>query len=179
MHTRILTLAFIGFAAATGAANAQSAGDSSVAIGANVSIANVVSALQEAGYQALLSKPAQAPNAILGVIASGIGGAKVSIIAGKCDNAKNDDVCTLYFVSTFNDDKHLIDEKTLEILNKKILFAKATRVARPDGNTILNLSYNYICKDAQDTKFVVPTMQAFGSDLAKFGTAYASGFATQ
>lgn len=158
---------------------AQTPDDGTVAFGTKVSVSSLVSALQSSGYQALLSRPPNAPEAMLGMISTGVGGAKVGIYVGKCDKSPTDDVCFLSFITVFNDEKNIIDEKTLEVLNKKASFAKVNRVQLPNGKPAFNIVYVYVCKDYTDTKFLTNVLQLFASDVGKVATAYNSGQLTQ
>ena len=154
-------------------ARAQPPADTAVTFGNKLSVATVTSALQAAGYQALVSRPPNMPEAILGLITTGLNGAKATVLVSKCENSKSDDVCTLTFFVSFNDDKNILNDAVLASINQKTVFLKATRVVRTtDNKPMLNVTYNYIVKDFDDTKFIVPVMANFAQDLGRVVAAY-------
>lgn len=172
MIRRLLTaIAALAFGAA---AWAQPPADSAVTFGNKLSVASITSALQAAGYQALLMpRPANMPEVILGAISTGMNGAKGSLVVSKCDTSKTDDVCTVTFIFPFTDDKNILTDTLLATINTKLVYARATRIIRTtDNKPLLNLSYSYIVKDFTDTKFIVPVMANVAADLGRAVTAY-------
>jgi hypothetical protein len=162
-----------------GLARAAGPTDNTVVFGAKVTVPSLVSALQANGYQALVNKPPNSPDSMLGIIATGVGGIKISIVAMKCEKSEQNDVCVLGVYASFNDDKNILDEKVVEVLNKKATFAKVTRIRRQDGTMGLNFVYMYICKEYTDTKFMTDVLQSFASDVVKVLAAYNSGQVTE
>jgi len=177
MKCRSLIAAVLAVLALGSSALAQPPADTAVTFGNKLSVATVTAALQAAGYQALVApRPPGLPDVILGVITTGLNGAKASVFVSKCDNAKADEVCTLSFIVTFNDDKNLLTDALLSSINQKTLLAKVTKLIRTtDNKPMMNVNYTYFVKDIDDTKFIGPLMVAFGQDLARVGAAYNAG----
>ena len=151
---------------------AQSPSNDAVTFGNRLSPASVVSALQAGGYQALLA-PA-APNAPAGQLANiitGIGGVKISLVLLRCDS-NSDEVCSIMYLTSFNDDKRLINESTVNTLNAKTGFAKVTIQNRTNGTSGFNVVYGYVCKGFDDTKFVTMVLAVFGGDVGRVVQGY-------
>jgi hypothetical protein len=167
----LIAAAFLALASSAGA---QPPADTAVTFGNKLSVASVTAALQAAGFQALVApRPPNMPDVILGVISTGLNGAKGSVLVSKCDNSKTDDVCVLTFLVPFTDDKNILTDALLASLNQKTAFAKVSRVIRPtDNKSMLNVTYSYIVKDFDDTKFIVPVMANFAQDLGRVVAAY-------
>jgi hypothetical protein len=169
---RLLT----AFAALTlgAAAWAQPPADTAVTFGNKLSVSSITSAIQTAGYQALVApRPPNLPDVIIGVISTGMNGAKSSVLVTKCDNSKTDDVCTLTLIVSFTDDKNILTDALLTSINTKLVYAKVTRIIRTtDNKPMMNVSYSYIVKDFTDTKFVAPLLAGFGADLGRVSAAY-------
>jgi len=174
MTCRRLIAAALGALLLASSADAQPPADTAVTFGNKLSVATVSAALQAAGYQALVApRPPNMPDAILGVISTGLNGAKAMVLVSKCDNSKTDDVCVLTFAVAFTDDKNVVNDGLLASINTKTVFAKATRSVRAtDNKTMLNVNYSYLVKDFEDTKFIVPVMSNFAQDLARVAAAY-------
>ena len=150
-------------------------GDTALAFGNKLSVASVAAALQAAGYQALPSRPPQLPDSMLGIISTGINGAKATVLVTKCEGSKTDDACAVSFMVSFNDDKHLLTDTLLETINEKTVFVKAIRGIRPaDHAPMLSVSYNFMVKDIDDTRFVAPLMQNFAQDVGRVAAIYAA-----
>ena len=150
----------------------QTNNDNAVSFGNKVSVATLVSTLQNSGYQALTTKPAQLPDTTLGVITTGINGAKISMLVSKCPNVKTDDVCSVSLFASYNDDKGIITDAFMSDLNIKLGMSKITRGKTPEGKISYNIMYQYICKDLDDPKFVTTIIPNFGVDITRFLTAY-------
>ena len=169
-------LPFLAIAAAmvAFAASAQPPAESNaLTFGNKLSVASLTSALQAAGYQALVSRPPTSPDSVLGIIATGVNGAKVNMFVFKCDNTKTDEVCLLTFVISFNDDKNILSDALLSAINQKTALVKVTKAIRPaDSKLMMNVSYSFPTKEIDDTKFVQPLMQTFAQDVARVAAAY-------
>jgi len=176
MFSRILfALAALSVGAA---AMAQTPPNAGVAFGNKVNQAALVSALQAAGYQALAAGAPPPPAGqpvnpnVLGIITSGINGAKVLIVLNKCPNAPTDDVCTMNFITTFNDQKGAINDASILLLNQRSAVTKILPQKKGDQTTGFSLIYTYICKDLDDPKFITPVLATFGADVANVATIY-------
>jgi len=174
MKCRTLIAAVLGAVLLASPAGAQPPADTAVTFGNKLSLATVTSALQAAGYQALVApRPPGLPDVVLGVITTGLNGVKAMVLVSKCENAKTDDVCVLTLMVAFTDDKNVANDALLKTINEKTTFAKATRSVRnTDNKTMLNVNYSYMVKDFEDTKFVAPLMLYFAQDLARVAAAY-------
>lgn len=161
-------------------AYSQSLNDTTVAIGGKISVASVISALQDGGFQALpITLQTQASPAIIGGVTTGINGVKVMVILGRCDNSKNDDVCIISFVTSFNDDKSVVNNDTLSILNQKASISKVVMKTMANGVPGFNIVYMYPCKGFEDSKFVTMVLAAFGADVGQVARAYMTLAASQ
>jgi len=153
-------------------AYAQTSADS-VTFGNRLSMATIASALQSSGYQALATPLAPTtPPTTLGIITTGINGMKVTVIAQKCPNATDDQICSLAFVSGFNDDKRIMDPALAEKLNEVAFMSKTVIQHRTNGTSGFTIVYTYPCKDFEDTKFISMVLTSFGVDVVKILTAY-------
>ncbi len=150
--------------------------DEPVQIGNSLTLPAVANALQSGGFQALLSNSQSVPAGVLGKIISGINGISVDVLGLKCKDSQ-DEICALAFKVTFNDAKNIINTNSLNLLNKKMIFAKAVSVDKPNASGMrqFNVVYMFFCRGLTDTRFVVPLLKEFGSDLARASKAYTSG----
>ncbi len=169
-----LIAAALGAMLLASSASAQPPADTAVTFGNKLSLASVTAALQTAGYQALIApRPPGLPEVVLGVITTGLNGAKAMVMVSKCENVKSDDVCVLTLLVAFTDDKNVVNDALLKSINEKTTFVKATRSIRnTDNKTMLNVNYSYMVKDFDDTKFIAPLMTYFAQDLARVAAAY-------
>ncbi|GEM_PF-5138569 len=177
-----LIAAVLGTMLLASSAGAQPPADTAVTFGNKLSLASVTSALQAAGYQALVvPRPPGLPEAVLGVISTGLNGAKAMVMLSKCENVKSDDVCVITLAVAFTDDKNIVNDALLKTINDKTTFVKAMRTVRnTDNKAMLNVNYSYMVKDFEDTKFIAPLMTFFAQDLARVVGAYnAASLATQ
>jgi hypothetical protein len=164
-------------------ATAQTAADSAVSFGNRMTVASLVSTLQSNGYQALAAapqipqQPGGAPpvvNQIIGVISTGIGGSKVLVVPNRCPNTTSDEICTIAFAATFNDNKNVINDAALALFNQRTSIAKVFAQKKGDAVTGFTLMYTYVCKGLDDPKFVAPVLATFGADIMQVGNAYNS-----
>jgi hypothetical protein len=174
MLCRRALIAAAALLALASSAWAQPPGDTAVTFGNRVSVASITAAMQAAGFQALVApRPPAMPEVVLGVISTGLNGAKGTVLVSKCENSKADDVCVLTFLVPFTDDKNIVTDALLASINQKTVFAKVTRGIRPtDNKPMLNVMYNYVVKDLDDTKFIVPVMSNFAQDIGRVVAAY-------
>ncbi len=179
---RLMFLALLGAACAAAPVAAQTP-DAGVAFGNHLTLANIVSSLQASGYQALVTQippTAQAPNGgpltppptLLGIITTGINGVKVILMANRCPNSKTDDVCSITFFAAFTDNKNLMTDANLMILNGKASMVKVLPQKKDNVTTGFTLFYNYVCKDLEDPKVINPVLMSFGADMGVTITAY-------
>jgi hypothetical protein len=146
-------------------------GDSSVIFGGTLSVSTIISALQNSGYQALaIPIPPNLP-LVIGALTTGVGGLKVIIMATKCPNGNETEVCALTFATSFNDQKKIINN-TLAELNSKANLGKVLSGTRPDGTITFNEFYVYPCKGIDDTKFVSNVLVEFSTDVSRMLAAY-------
>lgn len=155
--------------------------DGNLSFGNRLTVATLVSALQASGYQALAAAPqpitpppgaAPVVNPAISVITTGIGGSKVMLVVNRCPNVTNDEICTIAFVASFTDNKNLINDASLAVLNQRTSIAKVIPQKKGDAVTGFAVIYNYICKGLDDPKFVSPVLATFGADIGQVGNAY-------
>ena len=151
----------------TWASNAQADDTDLNVLSGHLTVSNIVSGLQSNGFQAVVTPPqnSQIKNA-LATITTGVGGVKIGILVQKCNNATNDDVCILTLVANFTDERNLINDHSLVILNQKTQILKMVPWSKPDGNKGLSAQYNFICKDADNTKFIPTILTTFGAEVS-------------
>jgi hypothetical protein len=111
----------------------------------------------------------------MGIISTGINGIKVLLGVSRCPYSKSDDICSVNFLSSFKDDKLLINDASLSILNQKSAMAKIIPQKMPDGSPGFAILYNYICKDLEDPKFLATVLASFGADIALIANTYTTG----
>jgi len=175
MSFRSLFTAALLFAGVAAHAQTPATG---VAFGNHLTLASLVSALQNNGYQALVSPaPTPAPGtpvnaAIIGLITSGINGAKVIILVNRCPNSTTDDVCTVNLIAGYGDNKNVINDAALAALNQRSTLAKVLPQKKGDAVTGFSMIYTYVCKDLDDPKFITPVLASFGADIAVVLAAY-------
>lgn len=161
------------------AGRAQSPNNDTVQFGTHLTVANVVSALQSSGYQALSAPPTVPPGAdpkfvasIISVITTGVGGGKVSIVINRCPNAQNDEICTMNFVSNYLDPKNVINDSSLAMLNLRASISKVVAQKKGDVITGYSIAYTYVCKGLDDPKFIGIVLSTFGADVANVNNTY-------
>lgn len=175
----MISVMVLGLLTASGA-KAQTASET----GEKLSQASIIKTLVASGYPAMTSPPpAQlASNPFIGSILTGTNGAKITILLMRCENAaenaakenavKDDSICYLSFIATFNDDKRILNDALLSRLNQQTMVAKVTQVARPNGIPALNIIYTLPSKDISDTKFLPFLMTTYGLDITRVAVTY-------
>jgi len=172
MRVKLLFAALAALLVVGTQAFAQSPSNDAVTFGNRLSPASVVSALQAGGYQALVAPAApNAPAAQLAVIMTGVGGLKVALYLLRCDS-NSDEICSVMYMSSFNDDKRIINESTVNTLNSKTGIAKVAIQNRTNGTSGFNVIYGYLCKGFDDTKFVTMVLAAFGGEVGRVVQGY-------
>lgn len=156
--------------------------DGGVAFGNHLTLANIVSSLQSGGYQALVTQlpvpaangaaPAAPPPNMIGLITTGINGVKVLMIANRCPNAKNDDVCSVTFFAAFTDNRGLVTDANLIALNQKATMVKVLPQKKDNVATGFTLFYTYVCKDLDDPKLMNTVLMSFGADMGVVVNAF-------
>lgn len=123
--------------------------------------------LTAAGYASTVQTAQQATGIQLGTIITNLNGPKALINVMRCPNDPSGTVCDLQFNVIFPDNKNSINDTVLAKLNSALFYAKATKILKSDGSSLLRISYSYYFHGLNSTKPIVEFLEMFRVDVNK------------
>ena len=121
--------------------------------------ATIVAALQAGGH-------AQ----VIGLISTGVVGAKVTLYLQRCD--ADDDICLITFFASYNDPKKIVTDAMVATMNQRATIAKVFAQYRSDGSRGFGILYSYPCQGFEDSKFAPMVLSTFGADIIRVINVY-------